>query len=364
MTKILICIGTSGELIKIAPVMRELQKRKIQYFFLNTGQHNLTNMIKELEVKLPNKEFRLINKKEKRGRFETVPEALRWGFIGLFLKLRKIIKENNPKFVIVHGDTMTTALTSIVSKTIPKIKLAHVEGGIRSHSVREPFPEELMRKVTDTFADILFAPTDYSTKNVKHKKEVIVTGNTNIDSLLFALNKIKNIPKSEERYLIAKTHRQENIKSNKRITNFIEIITKTKHKVYFILTPNTKRILEKLNLMKKLQKKNITIVTELPYLEFIKLYRDCTTILTDGGGETEEATYLKKPCIVYRYKTERQEAEHIGVAIRVSSDVNKALNLIDSAFNKNSDWNKITKNSKCPYGDGKASKRIVDYLIH
>ena len=220
-----------------------------------------------------------------------------------------------------------------------------------------------MRKVTDTFADILFAPTEYSTKNIKHKRSVIVTCNTNIDSLLFALNKIKNKKQSKEKYLIAKTHRQENIKSRERITNFVNIISKTNNKVYFILKPNTKRILEKLNLMKKIQKKNIKILTELSYLEFIKLYRDCTAILTDGGGETEEATFLKKPCIVYRKKTERQEAEHIGIAIRSCSNPSKALQLIDKAFDKKSKWNNIIKTSTSPYGKGDTSKKIIDHLI-
>src|SRR3989338_10784401 len=123
MPEILISIGTGGELIKIAPVMRELQKRKIEYFFLHTGQHDLIAMIKELEVKNPDKEFRLIKSKEKRGRFNTTLQALRWGLTGLFFKLRKTIKKVNPKIVIVHGDTMTTALTSLVVKTLPRIRL-------------------------------------------------------------------------------------------------------------------------------------------------------------------------------------------------------------------------------------------------
>src|SRR3989338_8812366 len=179
MQDILICIGTGGELIKIAPVMRELQKIKIPYFFLNTGQHDLKEMIKQLEVKNPDKEFNILKKKEKRGRFQSLTEALKWGF----LNLRKTIKKVNPKLVIVHGDTMTTGLTSLVIATLPKIKLVHVEAGIRSHDLLEPYPEEIMRKVTDLFSNILLAPTEYSTKNIRYKKKVYVTGNTNIDSL-------------------------------------------------------------------------------------------------------------------------------------------------------------------------------------
>lgn len=363
MPNILICIGTGGELIKIAPVMRELQKRKIPYFFLNTGQHDLTHMIKELKVKKPDKEFRILKKKETRGRFNTTFEALRWGLINLFFNLRKTIKEAKPKIVIVHGDTMTTALTSMAVKTILGIKLAHVEAGIRSHDIFEPYPEEIMRLVTDFFANVYFPPTNYANKKL-NKKNSFVTGNTNIDSIMFALSKIKNKNKSKEKYLIAKTHRQENIKSKERFTNFIDIITSIKHKVYFIVTPNTKKQLEKTGLIKKVRKsKNIKLLTEQPYLEFIKYFRDCTAILTDGGGETEEATFLKKPCIVYRYETERQEAEEVKVAVRVKSNKEKAIKYINEAFNTKSSFNKNVKKSKCPYGNGTAAKKIVNILI-
>ncbi len=159
MADILISIGTGGELIKTAPVMRELKKRDIPYFFLHTGQHNLAHMINQLEIKSPDKEFKLIDKKESRGRFKNTIGALSWGFLKLFFKLRKTIKEVNPKIVIVHGDTMTTALSSLVVKTLPKIKLAHVEAGLRSHDLSEPYPEEIMRRVTYLLANIHFAPT-------------------------------------------------------------------------------------------------------------------------------------------------------------------------------------------------------------
>ncbi len=103
-------------------------------------------------------------------------------------------------------------------------------------------------------------------------------------------------------------------------------------------------------------------MNELPYLEFIKEYRDCTAILTDGGGEIEEATYLRKPCIVYRYKTERQEAEREGIAVRVESNKGKALKYINQAFNPKSNFTKTVKASKCPYGNGNASEKIVNIL--
>ena len=364
MLKLLISIGTGGELIKMAPVMRELQKRKIDYFFLNTGQHDLTDMIKQLEVKKPDKEFHEHKDKSKRGRFKTIPQALAWGFVKLFKRIRKTIKQSKAKYVLVHGDTMTTGLTSLVVSTMPGVRLVHIEAGLRSKALFEPFPEEISRIITDSLTKIHLTPTHYAAAHLKRKKDVYITGNTNIDSLQFALNKIKNKKKSKEKYLIAKTHRQENIKSKKRLTNFVNILLNTKHKIYFIMANSTKKALEKYNLLDKLKKKkNINIINELPYLDFIKLYRDCTAILTDGGGETEEATHLKKPCIVYRHATERQEAEVIGVARRVKSNTNEALKHIEEAFNTKSKFSKTVKASECPYGDGKASKRIIDYLL-
>ncbi len=364
---VLITLGTRAELIKMAPVMRELQKQRIAYYYLHVGQHAVLDMISQLGIKKPDSILEIST--EKRGRFQKIVEAFIWGVKKFFL-IRNEIMNVKPRLVICHGDTMTTSLVSVATKTIPNGPLlAHVEAGIRSGDYLEPFPEEIMRQVTDFFADVHFAPTSRAVKNLNnawniHKNKIFLTGNTNVDVLLHSLPialKKSNFHPPNKPYILAQMHRQENIKSRSRCTSFIETLIEIKKPVVFIYLENTSRQAKKFDLEEKLKSaKHITLVDNLAYFDFLKAFSKASAVFTDGGGETEEAATVDKPCIVFRLKTERQEAEESGAAVRVGADKKQALHYLNFALNRKFKF----KHNQMPFGDGNASKRIVDAIKH
>lgn len=369
MAIIMIVLGTRAELIKMAPVMRELQRRKMPYFFLHAGQHDIRDMIKQLNVKAP--DLILEIPEVKRGRFEiSTLKALLWN-LGNFWRIRQAIKRLKPKLVLVHGDTMTTAAASLAAKSIgvnPPL-LAHVEAGLRSGDVFEPFPEEISRRIADFCSDICFAPTERAAGNLRRHwyfgKKVYVTGNTNIDSLKLNLpvalkrSKIKLPPKP---YAVAEMHRQENIKSRKRSTSFVEVLLNVPCPIIFTLFENTRRQLEKFGLLQKLRNaKHVRLHETLPYHDFLKLFANTACIITDAGGEIEEATVLRIPCIAFRKASERQEAEEAGVAVRVGSNAKLALEYINEALTKGAFY-KRAKKARNPFGEGTASKQIASII--
>lgn len=365
MSEVFITLGTRAELIKMAPVMRELAQQKIPYYYLHTGQHAVLDMVEQLRVKPPDSILEIPT--EKRGRFQRILQALWWGFKKFFL-IRSEIKQIKPKIVINHGDTMTTALVAVAAKSIlGGPKLAHVEAGIRSFDYSEPFPEEIMRQVTDFFADIHFAPTSRAVNNLQtswnlHKNQIILTGNTNVDVLLQSLPiawKKSKFVTPKARFVLAQMHRQENIKNRGRCTAFIETLIELRKPVVFIYLENTVRQARKFELEEKLKAaKHIKLVDNLAYFDFLKAFDKASAVFTDGGGETEEAATVDKPCVVFRMKTERQEAEESGAAVRVGADKEKALHYLNLALAGKFKF----KKKQMPFGDGHAAQRIVASL--
>lgn len=187
--KIVIVIGTKAEIIKVAPLMLELEKQKKGYWFIHTGQHLFENEfgVKEPDFVLSQREFKSgIN----RG-------SISWCFQMLF-KIRKLIRELKPKYVVFHGDTMGSAIASISTSKLlnptKEWKNIHLEAGLRSGSLFEPFPEEISRRICDKFADTLLVVSELSEKNVskyRKSKEIINVGNTGIDASLMAYENIK-----------------------------------------------------------------------------------------------------------------------------------------------------------------------------
>ena len=350
---IAIVLGTRAELIKMSPIIKELEKNKIKYVYIHTGQHNISDLLNELNLKNP--DIILENPKIKRGRFSSIVSAVLWNIKKFFL-IRKHLKKIKPNLVLVHGDTMTTATATLSAKSLGYL-VGHVEAGIRSNNIKEPWPEELSRRITDKFADYLFAPTLMSYRYLKRKypnKKIFYTGNTNIDVLQENIKKIKK--KKSEDYVFVKLHRQENIKSKKRLREFIKLLNDIPFTKKLILTYNTKNQLKKYNLLDELNKvKNLEILDELSYLKFLSIFSNANVILTDGGGETEEASYLRIPCANFRDFSERKEATLLGFNI-YTRDIKKLKDYVINNFNK-----KI-QNIPCPFGDGKAAEKIVKMI--
>ena len=223
-SKIAIIIGTKAELIKCMPIMLELQKQKKDYWFIHTGQHSLKSSCEEFGVKRP--DFILSNAPKTGTKFwSKINKTSQLWFFLMILKIKKVIKKVNPKYVIYHGDTMSTAAAAIASSKMLNSKKTwknvHLEAGLRSGSIFEPFPEEISRQICDNFSNILLAVSDLSKNNLIKKGysgKIFKIGNTVIDSTLIAYKKVnKKKIKKLKNYALINIHRHENLRSKKKI---------------------------------------------------------------------------------------------------------------------------------------------------
>ena len=364
--KIAIVIGTKAELIKCMPIMLELKKREKDYWFIHTGQHSLKGACEEFDLKRP--DFILSKEPKISTKFWSKINAtsLIW-FLMIIPKIKGLIRKIKPKYVIYHGDTMNTIAASIASSKLlnprKKWKNVHLEAGLRSGSLFEPFPEEISRQISDKFSDILFAVSNRTEKNLqkyKNRKEIIKTGNTIVDSAIIIFDKEKKkYKKLKYNYALINLHRHENLNSKKRMEKIIEILSKVKIKAIWPLHDNTSYYLKKYDLMKKVKEmENIKITPLVNYSEFIFLLANCKYLITDGGSIQEESLVFKKPCILLRKKTERQEGLLTGINFLTKLDVDYSKDVI-----KRIESNKLKiKDFKNPYGEIGVSKRIIGEL--
>jgi len=197
-------------------------------------------------------------------------------------------------------------------------KNVHLEAGLRSGSMFEPFPEEISRNISDQFSDILLAVSDLTEKNLqkyKNKKKIMKMGNTIIDSAKIAYNKErKKYKKLNYKYALINLHRHENLRNEGRMNKIINIISKIKIKIVWPLHDNTEYYLKKYNLFEKIKRmKNIKIMPLVSYPHFLSLLVNCKYLVIDGGSIQEESLVFKKPCIILRKRTERQEGLLTGI---------------------------------------------------
>lgn len=354
-----IVLGTRAELIKTFTVMKELDKRNIPWTFIHTGQHNIENLRKEFEIKKP--DIKLDFTQEKSGRFKgrflsSVIKATGWSF-KITRKLRTVLTQIKPKVVLCQGDTITTAATALASRSIflNRPIIGHIEAGLRTYDLLEPFPEELSRRITDKISDLLFAPTFRAAENLRKEiklGKIFLTGNTIVDALDY-ITKKKRKKKLKKKYVIAQLHRQENINSYKRMKKFVELITNLPYKVLLIMHSNTQYQLKEFRLWNELEKSNIEIMDIMGYSEFIHYLKNSIGIITDSGSLAEECTILKKPCLIFRKKTERIEAIEAGVAtLVIDKDIDFVLNFLK----------KKIRNTGDPFGKIGVSKKIIDII--
>lgn len=360
---IAIIIGTKAEMIKTVPIMLELEEQGKDYWFIHTGQHPLGKACDEFGVKKP--DFVLSTEPEISTKFwsKVNRNSLFW-FIGMILKLKRLIKKIKPKYVLYHGDTMSTAAGAISTSQLLNLKKdwknVHLEAGLRSGSLLEPFPEEISRRICDKFSDILFAVSDITKKNLeKYNKIVINTGNTILDSAAFAYKKADKRRVTNKEYALINIHRHENLNSRERLSRIVEIINHVGIESIWPLHDNTKLFLEKYRLMEKIKNnKKVKIVPLTDYFNFISMIANCKYLITDGGSIQEESLVFKKPCIILRERTERIEGMQTGINFLTKLDIKESLEKI-----KEIEENKIKRvYFKNPYGEEGVSKRIIEIL--
>jgi len=367
--KIAFVIGTHAELIKCMPLMLELQKRKQDYWFIHTGQHSLSESCKEFRIKKPDYVLSKEAQQNSKLKSETSMSSWLW-FFSMIFRIRKLLIRLGPKYVIYHGDTISTGAAAVGSSKImnpfKKWKNVHLEAGLRSGSLSEPFPEEIVRQVADRFSDILLAVSDLSARNLRRERwlfvrgKIINVGNTVVDSAAITYAEAKKTCKKQKNeYALINMHRHENLKSEKRLEKIVEIIKSMEIRAIWPMHENTKQALEKFGLMHELKKlKNLEIIPLCSYLEFIFLEANCKYLVADGGSIQEESLIFKKPCVLLRKKTERQEGLASGINFLTELDLEYSREIIRKIENGEIK----PRNFKNPYGEPGVSKKIINLL--
>lgn len=378
--KIAIVFGTRPEAVKMAPLVLELQKREeFKPITIVTAQHRqMLDQVLELFNITPDYDLNLMK-----------PNQNLWSLTSdILMETKKIFEETKPDIVLVHGDT-TTAFATALSAFYARVKIGHVEAGLRTFNKDYPFPEEINRVLADSVSDLHFAPTEGSIQNLINSgikdesldsasggsaldnsikdKRIHKTGNTVIDALLYTIK--KNIDLSfiglnpNLKTILLTSHRRENF--GEPLENIcdaiLDIVQKNKdiEVVYPVhLNPNVRDIV-----FRKLDKiERVKLIEPLDYAPFCALMKKAHIILTDSGGVQEEAPSLGVPVLVLRDETERPEALECGCVKLVGTDKERIVSTVNKLLSDKEFYNSM-KQAVNPYGDGLASKRIADIIL-
>lgn len=310
-----VLLGTRAQLIKMAPVILELEKRDWKPNLILTGQHKETIDRLLADFGIRTKPLRLYEGREVSSIRRVVP----WFFHCLW----RLWRESktlfgtgdvaSPRVILVHGDTFSTVLGALAGRLTGQ-RVAHVESGLRSFNIWHPFPEELTRLAVFRLSDIAFCPDDWSLSNLKgYRLDAVNTGgNTLLDALRIALSASKPLPLEppEPPFGVVSLHRFENIFKRERLIAILELIEESASRfpLVFVLHPATRQNLEKFGLFDRLaQDSRIQLVPRMSYFEFVALLTRASFVITDGGSNQEELSYLRKPTLLMRRATERKE---------------------------------------------------------
>lgn len=308
-------LGTVAELIKISPVIHELNKRKQYIKIVTTGQNSI-NFQEFEDFTGPLKKFIKVGEKPQKS---SVILFFFWTIRTLFksyLVLNKDIRNEYKKncILIVHGDTVTSFIGAVVGKML-KLKLVHVESGLRSYNFFEPFPEEICRYIVSKLADIHFCPNEWSVRNLKKESGLKINTfyNTVIETCLKAvkLGKKTTAVFPVHKYFILVFHRQEHViygkEQSKKILEHVLKVAPKNLDCVFIIHDLTADFLRSINIASEKVGRKIIFLPRLAYQDFMKLLDNSELIITDGGSNQEEAFFLGIPCLILRNVTERIE---------------------------------------------------------
>lgn len=370
--KVLFVFGTRPEAIKMAPLIQLMRAdSRFQSLVCVTAQHRemLDQVLNLFEI-IPDYDLNIM----KAGQTLNAITA------HILLDIKQVIQDAKPDIVLVHGDTATTFAASLAAY-YEKVRVGHVEAGLRTGDIYSPWPEEANRKMTGVLSDYHFAPTLKTQANLINEgysvDKIFVTGNTVIDALFSVKNKISSdhllmsrlqkefeFIDADKRLILVTGHRRENFGEGfENICISLAQIANENDDVQIIypvhLNPNVqepvKRILSNLS--------NVFLIEPLEYLPFVYLMNRAYLILTDSGGIQEEAPSLGKPVLVLRDTTERPEALTAGTVRLVGTDSQRIIQTVNELLNDAQVYERMSK-SHNPYGDGKASSRILTALIN
>ena len=364
--KIITIFGTRPEAIKMAPLIKELEKRdQIESKVCVTAQHReMLDQVLEYFNITPDFDLNIMKTRQSlTGITNKVLEGL-----------EEIFREEKPDMILVHGDT-TTTFAGALAAFYQQVKVGHVEAGLRTFDKYFPYPEEMNRKLTGALADIHFAPTKGSKNNLLREgideNNIYITGNTVIDAMshtvqdnyVFENDEINKLDFENKKVIMITAHRRENW--GEGIDNICTALNKIIDQnedveiVYLVhLNPIVKdAVFEKLG-----NKERVHLLPPLDTRETHNLMNKCFMVMTDSGGLQEEAPHLGKPVLVLRDVTERPEAVEYGTVKLVGTDTNKIIDEAEKLIRNKEEYQKMSK-AVNPYGDGKASERIADAIL-
>jgi UDP-N-acetylglucosamine 2-epimerase (non-hydrolysing) len=365
MFKVMTVFGTRPEAIKLAPVIKELQHHSttLKSVVVVTAQHRqmLDSVLNVFSIK-PNYDMNIMG--ENQGLSDITCKILK--------NIESIYDKERPDLVLIQGDT-TTVFAASLAAYYRRIPVGHIEAGLRSRNKYQPFPEEINRRLTSVIAHLHFAPTDEAKTNLLNEgisEDLIrVTGNTVIDALLevaaqdftFDNDLLNNI---KGRMILITAHRRESFgKPFIDICNAILTLAKQYQDVTFVypvhLNPNVRNVVYPMlgNLS------NVILIEPLEYMPFVHLMKRACIILTDSGGIQEESPSLNKPVLILREITERPEAVKAGSAKLVGTCSQTIIRETTRLLEDAQEYDRMTHIAN-PFGDGRASKRIVDFIKH
>ncbi|MDI6724209.1 MAG: UDP-N-acetylglucosamine 2-epimerase (non-hydrolyzing) [Methanobacterium sp.] len=361
--KIAVIIGTRPEIIKMAPVIDEIENRGINYVLIHTGQHYDHEMSDQffIDLELRKPDYNIGVGSGSHG--EQTANMIKG--------IEDVLIAEQPDLVLVQGDTNAVLSGAIVASKL-HIPVGHVEAGLRSYD--KSMPEEINREVADVCSKLYFVPTEESALNLLfagiNPEDIFITGNTVVDACIRNLkiaekkSKIISTPHFHGEIMTLTMHRAENVDNQERLQNIVEaLIELNELTIVFPIHPRTVKNLEKYDLLEKIENtEHIKLIKPLGYLDFLLLLSKSKLIMTDSGGLQEEAITLNIPCLTLRYNTERPETVEAGGNILAGADKENIIENVRKIMNNTDLYNKM-KNARNPYGDGNSSKKILDAIL-
>lgn len=351
--KIAIVVGTRPEIIKMAPVVRELERTNIDFFILHTGQHysySLDRVFFE-QLELPTAKYNL-----EVGSGSHAEQTAK-----ILIGVENVLQEERPDVVLVEGDTNSVLAGALAAAKL-HMKVGHVEAGLRSYD--RQMPEEINRILTDHCSDYLFAPTEKAMEILLGEgipeAKIFVTGNTIVDAVNQHLeiarqrgNTLSDLGVKPSKYFLVTLHREENVDNQARFASILEGLDEVAGEfglpVMYPIHPHSHRRMVEF----ALRPKNLTLIDPIDFLGFLQLESNARLVLTDSGGVQEEACILGVPCVTLRDSTERPETIEVGSNTLAGASPDKILECSKAILGRQNSWMN-------PFGDGKAAERIVE----
>lgn len=363
--KVMTVFGTRPEAIKMAPLVLELQKQSQRFEEITTvsAQHRemLDQVLDIFHIK-PDYDLNIMHARQ------TLTDITS----NVLINLDKILKEAKPDIVLVHGDTTTTFAASVAA-FYNQIPIGHVEAGLRTWEKYSPYPEEMNRQMTDAMTDLYFAPTNQSKANLlkeNHKEDnIYITGNTAIDALKQTVDKeyhhdILDKVSPDNKLILLTMHRRENQgEPMRRVFKVIREVVESREDVEVIYPVHLSPAVQEAAKEILGNTERIHLISPLDVVDFHNLAARSYFIMTDSGGVQEEAPSLGKPVLVLRDTTERPEGVEAGTLKLVGTESEKVKEEMEELLDNDAEYQRMAQ-AKNPYGDGKASERILDAIAY